>query len=534
MTSINSSCKSRQPTPVFNDIQGLILRGYTFPYIRYIVFNMADKAGARAFLAKLLPGASDLEITSAKQWDRNNRPEYSLNIGLTYSGMRFLIDEHNLETVVSNTSDIFNLYKQGAVSDALTVGDIGASDPGNWWTRSAKWLLPTKKPSDTQDELHALVTIYADSAENRQKYHQKLLNLVPGTDEAPALLEAYIQDSDPLDAGEDYIHFGYKDSFSQPRLSDVPWNTNVGRLMAGKGLIDDRPCVPPYQFVITPQFKDPTESDPDNISPVYRTHPLLHNGSFAAFRVLHQDVKAFKEFINEPRGEGITPELVAAKMCGRWFDGTPLMVSPDKPFEPKTDDDKLEGFDFTNFNYLTPTANQRGVNLSDEFGKLCPYAAHIRRTNPRDDDKVKGNENNAENKRIMRRAGPYGPDYNEIKPDNIPRGLVGLFICADLSAQFSFIMGSWVMNGKFRTRGKNVDLSPNKSGIDPLFGIDDRMSDHKNFAFLPPGSPAEPTKDDYKVLKGLPQFIRTDGGLYVFLPGIEGLRHLANGTIPKP
>ncbi|MBD1384689.1 hypothetical protein IDJ75_05315 [Mucilaginibacter rigui] len=67
-----------------------------------------------------------------------------------------------------------------------------------------------------------------------------------------------------------------------------------------------------------------------------------------------------------------------------------------------------------------------------------------------------------------------------------------------------------------------------------MFGIDDGIDRHKKFAFLPPGSPPEPKKEDYTILKGLPQFIRTDGGLYVFLPGIEGLRHLANGTIPKP
>jgi deferrochelatase/peroxidase EfeB len=532
MTTLNSNCESRQPKPVLHDIQGLVLRGYTFPYIRYIVFNITNQEGAKAFFAKILPGASDVEITSAKQWDKNNRPRYSLNIGFTYSGLETLMNKADLKSVENESSNIFDSFMEGAVANAGNIGDTGISDPAEWWKGSAKWLLPTPKPSDTQEELHLMISIYADSVETREEYHQKVLSLIPEIGGTDALLEAYIQDSNPLDAGEDYIHFGYKDSFSQPRLSDVPWNTNVGRLMAGKGLIDDRPCVPPYQFVITPPFNDPIDSDKDNISPKYKAHPLLYNGSFAAFRVLHQDVKAFKEFINKPHGEGITPELVAAKMCGRWFDGTPLIVSPDKPYEAKSEDDKLEGFDFTNFNYLEPTAHQRGDRLSDEFGKLCPYAAHIRRTNPRDDYKVKGNENHAENKRIMRRAGPYGPDY--IKPDGIPRGLVGLFICADLSAQFNFIMHSWVIDGGFRTRGKKADRSPNDSGVDPVFGADDGMDKHKNFAFLPPGSPEQPTTQDYKVLDGLPQFIRTDGGLYLFLPGIEGLRHLANGTIPKP
>jgi deferrochelatase/peroxidase EfeB len=533
MTYINDSCYSRQPPPVLDDIQGLVLRGYTLPYIRYVVFQMTDLGGAKSFLSKLLPGASEIEITTAKPWDRSNRPVYCLNIGLTYSGMDFLMSDEDRIVVERGSSNVFSLFKQGAVSHAKRVGDIKSSDPEHWWKRSAEWLLPTPRKSP-YNELHILVSIYADSADTRENYHQKLLNLIPVLNGSPALLQAYIQDSDPLNEGDDYIHFGYKDSFSQPRLSDVPWNTNVGRLLAGKGLIDDRPCVPPYQFVITPKFKvDPTNPKSPE-APYYRAHPLLYNGSFAAFRVLHQDVKAFKAFINKDKEKGISPGLVAAKMCGRWFDGTPLVISPNGP------DKTLNGYDYTNFNYLKPTAHQQGKPVNDEFGLLCPYASHIRRTNPRDDYKVQGNGNkdgtakNAEDKRIMRRAGPYGPDYDEAKPDDKPRGLVGLFICANLDAQFSFIMGSWVVNGNFR-RGTGADISPNKSGIDPLFGNnDEKIDQHKSFAFLPPGSRKEPKTEDYTILNGLPQFIRTDGGLYVFLPGIDGLRHLANGTIPKP
>lgn len=525
--------RNNYPTPKLDDIQGIILRGYTFPYIRYIIFTIADKEGARAFLSNILPGASDIEVTTAKPWEIDKRPEYSLTIGLTYSGIRELMQEANREEVEARSSNVFSLFMEGAIGDAIAVGDVGASAPKNWWKRSGEWKLK-EKPSANNDELHIMVSIYADSVANRENYHQKLLVQIPLSDNGPALKEAYLQDSDPLKAGDDYIHFGYKDSLSQPRLSNVPWNTTKGRLLLGKSTVDDRPLVPPYHFVITPKFKkDPSKADSPML-PKYKAHPLLYNGSFAAFRVLHQDVKAFKDFIEKPRGKDITPELIAAKMCGRWYDGTPLSVSPNHPYQPEKPGDKLEGFDFTNFNYLSHTPNQKGVKLNDEFGALCPYAAHIRRTNPRDDDKVQGNTNNAEEKRIMRRAGPYGPDYNPAKPDNIPRGLVGLFICANLSAQFSFIMETWVTSGGFRNGGEKADISPNNSGIDPVFGIDDGIDKHKNFAFLPPGSPPEPKKEDYTILDGLPQFIRTDGGLYVFLPGIEGLRHLANGTIPKP
>lgn len=520
--------RNNYPTPKLDDIQGIILRGYTFPYIRYIIFTITDKAGAQAFLSNILPGASDIEVTTAKPWEIGKRPEYSLTVGLTYSGMRELMKEEDREEVENRSSNVFSLFMEGAVGDAIAVGDVGASAPKNWWEKSGEWKLE-KPASDYNDKLHILASIYADSEENREIYHQKLLAQIPPENGSPALREAYLLDSNPLKAGDDYIHFGYKDSLSQPRLSNVPWNTTQGRLLLGKSTVDDRPLVPPYHFVITPKFKKDPSDPASPMLPKYKAHPLLYNGSFAAFRVLHQDVKAFKKFIDKPRGGNITPELIAAKMCGRWYDGTPLTVSPDHPLG-----DKLDGFDFTNFNYMSRTAHQHGDVQSDDFGQVCPYAAHIRRTNPRDDWKVQGNTNNAEEKRLMRRAGPYGIDYNPEKPDDgIPRGLVGLFICANLSAQFSFIMETWVTNGGFRNGGENSDISPNKSGVDPVFGIDDGMAGHQNFAFLPPGSPAEPKTEDYTILGGLPQFIRTDGGLYVFLPGIEGLRHLANGTIPK-
>jgi hypothetical protein len=66
-------------------------------------------------------------------------------------------------------------------------------------------------------------------------------------------------------------------------------------------------------------------------------------------------------------------------MCGRWRDGTPIEVSPEKP------DPSLTGFDLTNFQYLSPSPHQKGPVTSPDYGQVRPYAAHIRRSNPRDD-----------------------------------------------------------------------------------------------------------------------------------------------------
>lgn len=53
-----------------NDVQGLILRGYNFPNIRYIIFSIKDIAGAKKFCADLASGTGlgALSITNAEPW----------------------------------------------------------------------------------------------------------------------------------------------------------------------------------------------------------------------------------------------------------------------------------------------------------------------------------------------------------------------------------------------------------------------------------------------------------------------------------
>jgi deferrochelatase/peroxidase EfeB len=324
-------------------------------------------------------------------------------------------------------------------------------------------------------------------------------------DGSPALVPAFVQDADPLPPpdvrfnGAIQIHFGYNDGFSQPRIQGAPWDD------ANKD--EDALPVPAYYFAIA---KNP---------PAYRAHDLLVNGSFGAFRLLYQDVGAFNHFI----ASSGTPDLVAAKMCGRWLDGTPLVVSPEGP------DPSLEGDDYLNFNYLSPTPNQKGPRKPAALGAFCPYAAHTRRTNPRDDTAVKFNTDLAQNHRVRRFATPYGPAYTPETAD-APRGLVGLFMGASLGDQFEFLMNSWMEAGSFRF----PDASPNNSGVDPVFGThaSDGTSGDFEFAYNEP-DPAQPGVPNYvTVPDSMQRFIVTKGGLYVFLPSITALSYIAQGILP--
>lgn len=497
-----------------NDIQGLILRGYNFPHIRYLILSIKDIAGAQQFCADLASGAGKggLRVTNATPWENMEKPDYCLNIGFTYSGLEKLIGKKNCDEVYDYSSlEVFSSFQQGAVADAVAIGDTGDSAPANWWNNGG-WI-PETPPSNDGSDLHIQITLFTLTPEKREEYYTLLLGMIKEDAAAgPSVVPVYYQDSDPITAGgdPDYIHFGYRDSLSQPRIDGVIWDKPKMKALMGVSTIDDRPKVPIDRFVISRGASD------------YNAHALLVNGTFAAFRLLYQDEAEFNRFINsDPE---TPPELMAAKMCGRWRDGTPLVVSPDKE-DKSLGEPGPKNFNFTNFNYLTPSLNQPGNQDSDDLALKCPYASHIRRANPRDDTNVTGNNDNAQKHRIVRRASPYGPAYDPSEKGEVQRGLVGLFIGAVLDLQFRFVTRIWFDLGGFR----NPDASPNQSGIDPLFGpqVADTNPDHNTvFAYN--------NKGTYKKISNLTRFIRTDGSLYLFLPSMAGLVHLSKGTIPPP
>src|SRR5262249_26990106 len=135
----------------------------------------------------------------------------------------------------------------------------------------------------------------------------------------------------------------------------------------------------------------------------------LKNGSFLVYRKLHQNVATFRRFLREKGGN--YPELLAAKMVGRWQSGAPLALSPHR------DDPELAG-DFMRNNEFDYT--------DDPTGERVPVGAHIRRANPR-----KGEVSHVNRHRLMRRGMPYGDPLPEdaLTDDGQERGIIFLFGC---------------------------------------------------------------------------------------------------------
>ena len=131
------------------DIQGFVLRAYRMPMVRHFLWNVTSPEQARRQLGRLVSGdETDIpQVTTAAQWHvgfapgprddltdpPRHKPDYCLNIGLTWTGLVALgIPEH----VPTLSFKSFGAFVEGAAHRADLVGDTGASAPNNWERRS--------------------------------------------------------------------------------------------------------------------------------------------------------------------------------------------------------------------------------------------------------------------------------------------------------------------------------------------------------------------------------------------------------------
>ena len=72
------------------------------------------------------------------------------------------------------------------------------------------------------------------------------------------------------------------------------------------------------------------------------------NASFSVFKVMVTDVVGFEDNLQKHKDK-IDPELLAAKICGRWRNGVPLALSPETDSPPGgMPPDQLNNFEYVN------------------------------------------------------------------------------------------------------------------------------------------------------------------------------------------
>ena len=141
---------------------------------------------------------------------------------------------------------------------------------------------------------------------------------MPDTEDGVELL--YVQRAHELPGGKD--HFGFFDGVSQPAIQGSGVLSRPGdgiRRGRATGGARSRPGEVLLGY-----------PDEDRTLPKAPHAPYDRNGTYVVLRKLRVDTAAFRRFVAEADYPG-GPELLAAKIVGRWPDGTPLALAPDGP-----------------------------------------------------------------------------------------------------------------------------------------------------------------------------------------------------------
>jgi Dyp-type peroxidase family len=452
------------------DIQGIIARGYSsLGHARFTLFACDDQSASRALLEWLLP-----RITSAA---RKFSADTAVQVAFTPLGLARL---GLPEQAVAGFSLEF-LDGMAAPNRSRFLGDVGESAPQGW-----VWGGLDGPAID------GLILLYASSAELLDERQGELAQQFAASGARPiAVLDTLErQDREP---------FGFHDGISQPLIQELSKASRAGRpVPAGEFVLGyrngyrqltDRPLLP--------RSADPRKLLPPDPGGSGQAD-LGRNGTYLVLRQLEQDVDGFWRYVAEAtrRPDGSddrgAQDALAAKLVGRWRSGAPLVRAPDRD-DPALAED-----------------NDFGYHHGDPLGLACPLGAHIRRANPRDSlDPQPGTDASLQVNslhRLLRRGRSYGPARASRAPDGAS-GLYFICLAANLARQFEFVQHTWLNDPTFN--GLYDDS-------DPLVGA--RQPRGQTFTV-----PARPVRRRYR---GLPQFVRTRGGAYFFLPGISALRYL--------
>lgn len=477
------------PAPTLNldNIQGDILGGLPKKTELCYFFQITNVSKFRQQFVNLVPLVKSVnDVTRDRECIRDHKrrggqgviPLTAVNVSFTHQGfVKLGINDSTLVGAPDATpqSDPFHI---GQAQDAVhSLGDFSTTafaDGRNY---------PTEWQPEFVEPIHGLILI---TAECRQSAYEKLSEVErifqAGTRSASIVKAKLIRGEVRPGAMSAQEHFGFLDGVSNPAVAGFDKEELPGQGMIRPGIIL-------------------TGHEGDAVSRA----DWAKDGSFLAFRYLFQKVPEFDDFLekNPIKLEGLSDaegsELLGARMVGRWKSGAPLDITPfkDDPTlgrDPKRNNDfKFEG------------------QLNSQF--KCPFAAHIRKTNPRDDLESIGKP--VDTSRVLRRGIQFGPEVTDeeraTKTTTEGRGLI--FVCYQSSLQngFQLQQQAWSNNVKFPPG----DAQTEEPGFDPLTGQ------------APPGVPrAMSGLDPNNPAKQLtfPDFVVARGGGYFFAPSIKALK----------
>lgn len=518
------------PELELGDLQGGVLSAYGkrgYPIGRYILFHAPDGVAGRRFVEALRP-----HVTTARRWDRPGKPtkalnkqaqpDCTLNIAFTFWGLVALgVPTRTLRGLPDEFID-------GMAARARVLGDDIGSNCVDFWDEV--W-----KPGEPGKRVHFLVMLNTRADDNgvalpalaartefvlnaARECGVRLLDGHGGPDPRWQDLSAVFAEYGGKKVPTRLEHFGFADAIGDPVFEgQYPDREELARSV-GQGAVDGagnwRPLAP-GEFILG--WPDEAQEVAGAAMPL----DFSRNGTFFAYRKLHEDVAAWDAWIAATAARlaqvwGISDlaaaaDLLKAKMAGRWPDGVPLVLAP----TPEARDEFNRKFTLESPEWVRAVSNF--VYAGDPKGERCPFGSHLRRANPRDmldplgdlpDRNKRAGSVLNNRRRILRRGLPYDDGGDNRK------GIVFLAHCTSLFRQFEFVQQQWMNYGLDFEAGNQTCPIIGPHGDDARFVVPS----------------AEPGKPPF-VAADLKQFVSTRGGDYFFTPSLTALRMIGQGTV---
>ncbi|PSS59703.1 hypothetical protein C6558_36615 [Ensifer sp. NM-2] len=462
--------------PELANVQGIVQHRFVQRHSAVLLFSIREVLGAKRFLAtwKHRVPSADTALADLKA--------PLISFGLTWRGLTILLENApSLDPSVGRIELDLGFTERTPDHPGLRdqLGFTGSSSPELWWNRqfaNSDIHLAVFASCDSESQMaEALSAVRADADK------LSLTELKLGTFASAAM------SGERPEGG--VLHFGFRDGITSPTIDWSDTKTAGG--------VDFREFVMGYP------------SDSYKVAPI-KPGPwreLATDATFACVAWIHQDVAAFNRFLvdNAALGNGTAPaglekEWLAAKMMGRWPDGSSVVRHPEAP-PNQTDVDN--SFDFSD----------------DPTGIRCPLTAHIRVVNPRGDKLTFPNISRFPGgpPRFIRRGFTYGSTLEGTNDDGAERGLVGIFMCARINEQFYTAL-RWINQTSF---SEALHRKPYTETMqDALFGS--RSKPKVDTRLVIPG------KSESVVTANLPSFITFRGVCNFLLPGLKSLTTLAD------
>jgi deferrochelatase/peroxidase EfeB len=538
------------------DIQGNILTAYGklgFPKGRFITLHIAEAAAGRRFVTDILP-----KITTALRWPSTRdkiprgsveipRPPVAINIAFSWYGLLALdIPTRTLRGMPDEFID-------GMMARAPMLGDdFKTSEFGRSWDKV--WTAVKGARSTDPNTVHMLITLNAQmnadgtavpaleaATEEINKLCQSSgggVRVLPGHNPEGQPPAQYQELSAILSQASDgkvrplpTEHFGFTDAIGDPVFEGQYPGGHEREVQNGSGAVDG---AGQWRPLATGEFLLGYPDESQEIAGAAMPLDFSRNGTFMAYRKLHQNVAMFRSFsaetaqrfgavfgIDDPQE---AQETLKAKMAGRWSDGVPLARASTFA-EWKSFNDRFPDVSAVQDRAGWQARNRALTDFTyadDPDGIKCPVTSHLRRVNTRDGMALgtAGGSVLNNRRRIIRRGLPYGISPPQTT-DSDEHGIVLLVLCASLFRQFEFVQQQWLNYGLDARSGNDTC---------PLVG------NHS------PGGPAGPPAKfvvpaDPKsgrppfIVEGVPQLVETRGGEYFFAPSMTALRMIGMGVV---